>query len=186
METISRLARRFGLSRSTLLYYDRLGLLRASARSAAGYRRYSEEDARRLELVCLYRAAGVPLADVRRILDGPREAMSSALERRLAALQEELSRIRAQQDVIIRILKRPELARRYRGLDVHGWVRLLQAVGLDEPAMLRWHAEFERMAPEAHQEFLASLRVPKAQASRIRQAARRVGRRGGGAGGVGD
>jgi DNA-binding transcriptional MerR regulator len=176
METIGRLARRFGLSRSTLLYYDRIGLLRASARSGAGYRRYSEADARRLELVCLYRAAGVPLADVGRILDSPREAVSSALERRLVALHEELARIRAQQDVVIRILKRPELARRYRGLDQEGWVRLLRAVGLDEKAMLRWHAAFERMAPEAHQDFLDSLRVPVAQAARIRSLARRVDR----------
>ena len=57
MESIGQVGRRFGISRSTLLYYDRIGLLRASARTGARYRRYSEEDARRLELVRLYRAA---------------------------------------------------------------------------------------------------------------------------------
>jgi DNA-binding transcriptional MerR regulator len=171
METIGRLARRFGMSRSTLLYYDRIGLLRASARSGARYRRYSEEDARRLELIRLYRAAGVPLGDVHRILDSPREALAEALERRLEALHAEQARIRAQQDVIIRILRRPDLARRYRGLDRRGWTGLLAAVGLDGPAMLRWHAEFERMAPEAHQDFLEALRIPPALARRIRTGA---------------
>ena len=42
--SVSRLGRRYGLSRSTLLYYDRIGLLSASARSAAGYRVYGERD----------------------------------------------------------------------------------------------------------------------------------------------
>lgn len=117
METISRLARRFGLSRSTLLHYDRIGLLRAPARSGAGYRRYGAEAARRLERICLYRSAGVPLAEIRRILDGPREGVAAALERRLVALREELARLRAQQDVIVRVLQRPDLPRRYRGLE---------------------------------------------------------------------
>lgn len=173
METIGRLARRFGLSRSTLLYYDRIGLLRASGRSESGYRRYSAEDARRLELVCLYRSAGVPLADVRRILDGPRAALASALEQRLAALQAEEARLRAQQQVVVRLLQRPD-ARRRRGLDKAGWVALLRAVGLDEAAMWRWHAEFERMAPEAHQEFLESIGISPGDARRIREAARRL------------
>jgi DNA-binding transcriptional MerR regulator len=172
METISRLGRRYGISRSTLLYYDRIGLLRASSRSGARYRRYSDEDARRLELIRLYRAAGVPLAEIRRILDSPREALAGALERRLEALQAELARIRAQQDVIIRILRRPDLARRYRGLDQRGWMGLLEAVGLDRAGMRRWHAEFERMAPEAHQDFLESLRIPAATAQELRRWAR--------------
>lgn len=172
METITRLGRRFGISRSTLLYYDRIGLLRASSRSGARHRRYSEEDARRLELIRLYRGAGVPLAEIRRILAGPREALAEALERRLVALQAEQARLRAQQDVIIRVLQRPDLARRYRGLDRHGWTALLRAVGLDEAAMLRWHAEFERMAPEAHQDFLEAIRIQPAAARLIRSAAR--------------
>ena len=161
METIGRLARRFGMSRSTLLYYDRIGLLPAPARSGAGYRRYGTEAARRLELIRVYRAAGVPLAAI--------------LEQRLLALQEELSRLRAQQDVIIRILGRPDLARRYRGLDRQGWTALLRAVGLDEAAMLGWHRAFERAAPEAHQDFLESIRVPPEDIRRIRRACRLPG-----------
>ncbi len=172
METIGRLARRYGLSRSTLLYYDRIGLLRAPARSGAGYRRYGEQAARRLELIRVYRGAGVPLAAIRKILDGPREGVAAVLEQRLVALQGELSRIRAQQDVIVRILGKPELARRYRGLDREGWTALLRAAGLDAPAMLRWHRAFESAAPEAHQDFLESIRIPPADIQRIRRASR--------------
>ncbi len=128
--------------------------------------------ARRLELIRVYRGAGVPLAAIRRILDGPREGVAAVLEQRLVALQAELSRIRAQQDVIVRILGRPELARRYRGLDREGWTALLRAAGLDEPAMLRWHRAFEHAAPEAHQDFLESIRIPPEDIRRIRRVSR--------------
>ena len=46
--SISRIARACGLSRSTLLYYDRVGLLRSSARTGSGYRVYNEKDLSRL------------------------------------------------------------------------------------------------------------------------------------------
>ena len=53
--TISALARRFGLSRSALLHYDRIGLLSPSGRSLAGYRCYSEADADRLRAIQTFR-----------------------------------------------------------------------------------------------------------------------------------
>ena len=64
MITVGRLAKRFGLSRSTLLYYDSIGLLRPTGRSAKGYRLYSEDDAARLEKICLYRQTGLSLDEV--------------------------------------------------------------------------------------------------------------------------
>jgi len=47
MYRIRELAGLFGLSRSTLLYYDRIGLLSPSARSESGYRLYSAADRER-------------------------------------------------------------------------------------------------------------------------------------------
>lgn len=49
--TVGRLVRRFGLSRSALLYYDTIGLLRPSRRARGDYRRYGPADARRLEQI---------------------------------------------------------------------------------------------------------------------------------------
>ena len=48
MYTVGHLARSFGLSRSTLLYYDSIGLCKPSGRSAANYRTYTEKDRERL------------------------------------------------------------------------------------------------------------------------------------------
>ena len=46
--TVSALARRFGLSRSTLLHYHRIHLFKPSGRSAGGYRIYGPEAVARL------------------------------------------------------------------------------------------------------------------------------------------
>ncbi len=166
--TVGRLARRFGFSRSTLLYYDSIGLLRASSRSSSKYRLYSNEDAARLAFVCRYRSAGVSLGDIRRILDRQGDDVTAVLDRRLAQLDEEIAKLRAQQDVIVQILKGTSLRRRRRRLDKDQWVALLRAAGLDDEGMHRWHREFERLAPDAHQEFLESLHIAERDIRRIR------------------
>ncbi len=42
--TVSMLARRCGLSRSTLLYYESIGLLRRPPRTTGNYRAYGDAD----------------------------------------------------------------------------------------------------------------------------------------------
>ncbi len=87
MMTIGQLARRFGLSRSTLLYYDRIGLVKPSKRSASNYRLYSEDEVARMELVDTYRRGGMPLADIAALLDtSDRGSAGELLEHRLEAL----------------------------------------------------------------------------------------------------
>jgi len=71
MYQITTLAKASGLSRSTLLYYDRIGLLCPSGRSAAGYRLYSARDKERLALICSYRQAGLALEAPEPALVGP-------------------------------------------------------------------------------------------------------------------
>ena len=48
------------------------------------------------------------------------------------------------------------------------WVSIMKAAGFAEPDMRKWHQEFERAAPEDHQEFLEYLKIPKAEIERIR------------------
>ena len=69
MYTISQLAKRFSLSRSTLIYYDKAGLLKPSGRSHANYRVYSDRDIEKLERIALFRSAGVPLSTIAEIID---------------------------------------------------------------------------------------------------------------------
>jgi DNA-binding transcriptional MerR regulator len=69
--TVTELARACGLSRSTVLYYESIGLLRQVRRTAGNYRAYGEPDLERLRLICVYRTSGLKLADIRGLLDRP-------------------------------------------------------------------------------------------------------------------
>jgi len=166
--TIGQLARRFGVSRSTLLYYDSIGLLRPSARSAANYRLYDDADVARMERIDLYRRVGVPLSGIGRVLDSGGGALREVLEARLRRLDEEIGALRGQQRLVARLLP-GSVDDRTRPLDKQGWIAVLRATGLDDAAMRRWHVEFERLSPEGHAEFLVSLGIDGAEVGRIRQ-----------------
>ncbi|MEW5722645.1 MAG: MerR family transcriptional regulator [Thermodesulfobacteriota bacterium] len=168
MHTVSRLAARFGLSRSTLLYYHREGLLRPTGRSRAGYRLYSEADARRLEQIVTYRRAGLGLREIKRLLDSPGTSLAAILERRLEELNEEIGRLRGQQRFILGLLRSDRLRAHVGVMDVETWTGLLAASGFSEEDMVRWHVEFERHAPDKHQAFLEFLCLPEERIKEIR------------------
>jgi len=166
--TIGRLAKKFQLSRSTLLYYDSIGLLKPSSRTEGDYRIYSKADAHRLEQICLYRQAGLPLADVGRLLESPESNIVSTLEKRLDELNEDIERLRRQQRFIIGLLKNNDLFDRIRVINKETWVLLLTAAGFSEEDMRQWHIEFERHSPEKHLRFLKFLAIPEDEIKAIR------------------
>jgi MerR family transcriptional regulator, thiopeptide resistance regulator len=166
--TISKMGRLFGLSRSALLYYDRIGLLKPSGRTRAGYRCYSEADRRRLERICGFRRAGLALEEIRKILaSGKPSAM--VLERRFHAIGDEIRVLKAKQGLLSRMLTGMASPKCPSAVDRDMWVEMLKAAGMDEKSMVRWHVEFEQRAPEAHHEFLLSLGIPEGEAQEIRK-----------------
>lgn len=168
MYTIGRLAKKFSLSRSTLLYYDSIGLLKPSSRSDGNYRRYSQDDADRLEQICMYRRAGLALKDIATVLDSHEHSLGDILEQRLDELNDEIKRLRDQQRFILGLLTNRRLFDRIGVMNVETWTSLLSACGFTEQDMHRWHMEFERLAPEKHRQFLEFLCIPDAQIETIR------------------
>ncbi len=107
MYTICDLCRMSNLSRSTLLYYDALGLLKPVERSGANYRVYTEESLLRLTKICLYRDAGVRLADIGALIGAPEnnDLNLDILEKTLFMLNDEANKIRDKQKIIIDLIK---------------------------------------------------------------------------------
>ena len=171
--TVSTLARKCGLSRSTLLYYESIGLVRRARRTTGNYRSYSEADLDRLRQVCAHRDAGLKLADIRAILDRRGSDASAVLERRLAELHAEIETLRSHQRAILKLLQNDNRIRRLRVITKEKWVSIMKASGFAEADMHRWHAEFERLAPEEHQEFLEFLHIPKEEIDGIREWSRK-------------
>ncbi len=165
--TVTALARAAGLSRSTVLYYESIGLLRKVKRSGANYRVYGEPDARRLRQICVYRAAGLTLADIRAALDHPAGDFASILDRRMARIGSEIERLRGQQRAIARLLQ--NIGRRKDMLSKEKWTKVMRDSGFSDDDMRRWHAQFEKDAPEDHEEFLRFLRIPEDEVARIRE-----------------
>jgi MerR family transcriptional regulator, thiopeptide resistance regulator len=170
MLNVTELARGCGLSRSTVLYYESIGLLKPAARTAARYRRYSEREAERLRQICVYRDAGLKLADIRALLDRPAVGDAAAvLQRRLAEIGSEIERLRGHQRSILSLLRNKARFRRREMMTKEKWVSIMRASGFTEADMHRWHAEFEKAAPEDHQEFLVYLKIPAEEVTKIRE-----------------
>ncbi|MFI6340846.1 MerR family transcriptional regulator [Streptomyces sp. NPDC050535] len=77
--TIGELAEQAGVTVKTVRFYSDRGLLPEASRSAGGHRRYGPDALGRLRLIRSLRTLGLPLPEVRRILDEEDEA-GSALE----------------------------------------------------------------------------------------------------------
>lgn len=170
--TISRLAREFGLSRSTLLYYDRIGLLSPGRRTEAGYRHYTEADRERLQRLCTFRQAGLALEDIRTILARDGNPPEALVEKRLEEITGEISKLKAQQGRLSQMLTQMAATGSPPTVDKAMWIDMLRAAGMDAEARERWHTEFEARAPQAHHEFLRSLGIPEEEVELIRRRSR--------------
>jgi DNA-binding transcriptional MerR regulator len=70
MYKISQFAEQAGVTVRALHHYDRLGVLKPSGRTEAGYRLYTDPDYARLQQVETLKFIGLPLKQVKDVLDG--------------------------------------------------------------------------------------------------------------------
>jgi len=168
MYQITQLARQFGLSRSTLIYYDRIGLLSPSLRSAANYRSYSEGDRERLETICSLKQAGLDIAGIRALLATAPTDTTAVLQRRLNHIAAEIHALQTKQRLLAGMLRLSGEGGPKSAVDKEMFVEMLRASGMDDEAMRQLHIEFERRAPQAHHNFLLSLGIAEPEAQKIR------------------
>lgn len=164
--TTGRTAEKFGISRTALLYYDKLGLVSPTARAANGYRLYGEEDQQRLRQVLLYRDIGVPLEQMPALLAGEHDAVHAILFGRLYALNEELAAIKAKQMAVIGLMA--DHLHRGEALDEQALGSLLRGAGMDREQARALHRGLEQTSPQAHERFLQALGFGPEEIAEIR------------------
>ena len=71
MRTVKEVSDITGISVRTLHYYDEIGLLKPSAKSEAGYRLYDDKALETLKQVLFFREFGIPLKDIKSMIDDP-------------------------------------------------------------------------------------------------------------------
>lgn len=139
MYKISQLAERAAVSRTTLLYYEKLGIIQG-ARLSNGYRSYSEKDLQRLLLLQKLQAGGLTLSECHACLDA--KINRSVLQQRLSQLDE-------------------EIAQKQKS-------RQLLAALLGESSLSEWHDSLEQLAPDAHLDWLIKQGFDEKQAMRLK------------------
>jgi len=138
MYQISELAESVGLSRATLLYYEKLGLLKGK-RQANGYRVYSDADRQRLRLMQQLQAGGLSLQECQACLDG--KLNRAMLGQRLETLEREIAEKTRSRDLLSALLGRGSLK--------------------------DWHKEVERVAPDLHRTWLMQQGFSSEEAARV-------------------
>jgi DNA-binding transcriptional MerR regulator len=100
--TTGDVARLCGVSVRTVQYYDDRGILVPSALSEGGRRLYSDNDLKRMRIVCFLREAGLPINSISALFaeEKPENVISLLLEEQEKVLREELSERQEQLDLI--------------------------------------------------------------------------------------
>ena len=83
---IGELSAKTHVSIRTLRHYDKIGLLRPTQVTDAGYRQYDESALQRLHTILLFRELEFPLTDIQRIIDAPDFDPIDALDRQITLL----------------------------------------------------------------------------------------------------
>lgn len=90
--TTGELAKLCNVSVRTVQYYDSRNILKPSALSEGGRRLYSEEDIKRMEIICFLREAGISLSSIEELIskEEPGKVISILIEQQEKILVEEL------------------------------------------------------------------------------------------------
>lgn len=88
---VGELASRTGMSVRALHHYDEIGLLTPTLRTPSGYRLYQQADVERLQQIQSLRVMGIPLDEVKRLLDGAAISPREVIDLHLARLHEQIA-----------------------------------------------------------------------------------------------
>ncbi|OMH38833.1 MerR family transcriptional regulator [Motiliproteus sp. MSK22-1] len=169
MLTVSQLGKKFQISRSTILYYERENILLPARRSENGYRWYGSDQIERLERILTYRSVGVPVSELNGLLQRKDDVGSAQLLwDQFHNLEREIKKLRQQQRAILKFLDNPMVLEETM-VSKERWVEIMKVSGMSDEAMHNWHRQFEKMEPDSHQEFLESLSIEDEEISRIRE-----------------
>ena len=77
---IKEISQMTSLTIRSLQYYDEIGLLKPTHRSASGYRLYSEFDLLRLQQITTLKFLGFPLSKIKIIMDDPNFDVTASIQ----------------------------------------------------------------------------------------------------------
>lgn len=121
-------ARLTSVSVRTLRFYDKVGLLTPSGRTAAGYRLYGDGDLVRLQQILALKFLGFSLEEIKVFLTASPAGLREALAQQRAMLRER----RAHLDAIMQAIERAERLLRADGCDWSSLVSVIRAIHMEQ------------------------------------------------------
>ncbi|MDE6905084.1 MAG: MerR family transcriptional regulator, partial [Lachnospiraceae bacterium] len=85
--SVHEVAKLTGITARTLHYYDKIGLLKPTKVTEAGYRRYDDTALSRLQNILLFRELEFPLKEIKAILDSPNFDPSEVIAQQIELLE---------------------------------------------------------------------------------------------------
>jgi DNA-binding transcriptional MerR regulator len=115
MYRIGQLSKETNITIRTLRHYDKLGLLKPSMVTEAGYRYYSKADVMKLQRITALKQLGFPLVRIKEVLaeeeDGAQEERWKAgIRLQLEAIEEEKQRLQMMEQILYAALHALEMA----------------------------------------------------------------------------
>jgi len=168
MITVTKLAKTCKISRATILFYERKGLLDPAIRSENGYRWYGKHEVEKLKDILRFRSFGIPVAEIELLINHDSKAcQSTVLRTQFEKLEQNILDLRKQQSAIVALLQQPELLEKDM-VTKERWVEIMKTSGFSDDDMVNWHKNFEMMEPSEHQLFLESLGIDEDEIVKIR------------------
>lgn len=96
MKTVKEVSELTGVSPRALHWYDRIGLLKPTAHSEAGYRLYDDGALEKLRQILYFREFGMPLGEIRAVLESPEYDRKAALRQQKRLLELKKMRLERQ------------------------------------------------------------------------------------------
>ncbi len=93
MKTVTEVSKITGVSVRTLHHYDAIGLLRPTAVTEAGYRLYDDDALEQLYLILVYRELGIPLKQIRNLLDAPDFDRNKVLAHQIRLMEQQKEKL---------------------------------------------------------------------------------------------
>ena len=129
-----------GVTVRALHHYDRAGLLRPTRRTGAGYRLYGARDLARLQQILTLKFVGLPLEEIKRLLDARALDLAETLRLQREALTEKRSRL----DMALRAVDEAErVVARGGETDWDAFKKIVEAIAMqhDNEWMKKYYTE---------------------------------------------
>ncbi len=126
---IGELAKKAGLSRDTVRFYERAGLIQSGEKEAGSrlYKTFDEQALERLIFIKSGQAGGWTLREIKELLDNwgtdvdaiPRDRVIRQLEEKLVSLDEKLRHLEAVRDYVVRKMEAAKAGKSMVGIKPH-------------------------------------------------------------------